>query len=370
MITIYSFIGLMALGQLLILEISTVKYLKDNVVSRYFLLLLICLNFLLIHEIIVHSRYILYVPHFTFTGEALTLLIWPLIFLIAKKILDKKKSFYDLFHFLPFIAYTIYRINDYLLSSQDKIELLKIFYNNIDSQIIVARKFLVTDFIYDLLLFRIQPLIYIIIILMYLNPNIKLVNNKINKNNLRWLLILIYGFLIIWLLKYLLLLMGYFYAPFSLNHPIIILLISSQVFLISQFALTNKTGIPKVFALSKGKSKKELEEIAKKANTFVKENKAYLDTNLSLNSLSKMISTNSNYLSKGINYYYNKNFTDFINEFRVDTAKRLILSSKMDFYTLEGIAKQSGFNSITTFNRAFLKIEGTTPSQYKKSFNS
>jgi AraC-like DNA-binding protein len=360
----------MALGQLLILEINTFKYLKENVVSRYFLILLICLNLLLVHEIIVHSRYILYMPHFTFTGEAITLLIWPLIFLIAKKILNKKKSFCDFFHFLPFIVYTNYRINDYLLPSLDKLELLKLFYNNIDSQLLVARTFVVTDFIKDFFLFRMQPLIYIVIILIQLYPNIRSARSEANKNSIRWLRILIYGFLIIWLLKYLLFLMGYFYAPFSISHPVLILLISAQVFLTSQFALTNKIGIPKVFEFSKGISEKELEDIAIKAKAFIKDNEAYLDTNLSLTSLAKMINTNSNYLSKGINYYYNKNFTDFINEFRVATAKSLITSSKMDFYTLEGIAKESGFNSISTFNRAFLKVEGTTPSQYKKSFNS
>ena len=370
MITIYSIIGLMALGQLLVLEINTVKYLKENVVSRYFLLLLVCLSFLLIHEIIVHSRYILYVPHFTFTGEAFTLLIWPLIYLITKKILNERILFFAFFHFLPFIAYTIFRINDYLLPSQYKIELLKIFYNSIDSQLIEARKFLVKDFMYDLALFRIQPFIYMIVILKFVAPKFKFTSSENNKNSIRWLRILIYGFLIIWLLKYILFLVGYFYIPFRINQPITILFISAQVLLTSQFALTNKTGIPKVFILRKGISEKEFEIIAKKAKTYIRESKIHLDPNLSLNSLSKMINTNSSYLSKGINHYYNQNFTDFINEFRVETAKALITSSKMDYYTLDGIAKESGFNSISTFNRAFLKIAGTTPSQYKKSFNS
>ena len=287
----------------------------------------------------------------------------------CKRDFKQKKTFFDFFHFLPFIIYTIYRFSDYLLPSHEKVTLLKSFYNSVDSQVITIRKFDISNFVYDLILFRVQPLIYIIVILVYLYPHFTSPNHKSINERLKWLRILFFGFLIIWIIKYLFFLYGYFFPPFTLTHPVTILFIAIQVFLISQFALTNKTGIPEVFVLKKGISEKELENIAKKARCYINDNNAYLNVNITLHSLSKVLDTNSSYLSKAINNYFNLNFTDFINEFRIEKAKKVIISQKIEFYTLEGIAKESGFSSISTFNRAFLKIEGKTPTQYKKSVN-
>ena len=59
-------------------------------------------------------------------------------------------------------------------------------------------------------------------------------------------------------------------------------------------------------------------------------------------------------------------FYNFINKYRVEEAKKLLASTKMDEFNILGIAFASGFNSKTTFNTTFKKIVGISPSQYSK----
>jgi putative ABC transport system permease protein len=70
-------------------------------------------------------------------------------------------------------------------------------------------------------------------------------------------------------------------------------------------------------------------------------------------------------LSRIINTTLKKSFADFINEFRVRDAAAKMQDKAYDHLTLLGIAFESGFNSKTTFNRAFKQVTGKNPVDYK-----
>src|SRR6202042_3681104 len=72
-------------------------------------------------------------------------------------------------------------------------------------------------------------------------------------------------------------------------------------------------------------------------------------------------------LSRIINLGLEKNFSDFINEFRVREVSRKMQDPACDRLTLLGIAYESGFNSQRTFNRVFKEMTGKTPLEYKNS---
>jgi AraC-like DNA-binding protein len=72
-------------------------------------------------------------------------------------------------------------------------------------------------------------------------------------------------------------------------------------------------------------------------------------------------------VSNVINKFANKNFNLFLNEFRIDEAKRLINNDSSDKFNLTWIAEEVGFNSRSSFFAAFKTISGTTPDKYKKS---
>lgn len=95
--------------------------------------------------------------------------------------------------------------------------------------------------------------------------------------------------------------------------------------------------------------------------------RVFLDSNLNINDLSKQLDTNSKYLSQAINVSFDMNFNSFINKFRVKEAQLLLGDNKNNKFTIEGIAANVGFSNKATFNAAFKKHTGLTPSFYKKS---
>jgi len=93
----------------------------------------------------------------------------------------------------------------------------------------------------------------------------------------------------------------------------------------------------------------------------------YLDTEMTLEKMSMILNTNKLYLSQFINSEYNKNFNNFLNQYRIEKAQKLLISNEFDYYSLDGIAKIVGFNSRSTFYATFKKITGVTPLFFKNS---
>ncbi len=101
----------------------------------------------------------------------------------------------------------------------------------------------------------------------------------------------------------------------------------------------------------------------------MEDEKLYLQKDLTINTLSEHLKTNRTYLSIVINESFNKNFNAFINEYRINEAMRLLIKNKN--YTIEGVAQEVGFNSKSSFNIAFKKHSGITPSFFiKKSISN
>lgn len=97
---------------------------------------------------------------------------------------------------------------------------------------------------------------------------------------------------------------------------------------------------------------------------FMDETKPYLDPALSLTSLSTLLNVNPNHLSQVLNEGFNQNFYNFVNRYRVEESKRLLLDPKFAHYSILGIASEAGFNSKSTFNKVFRDVVRLTPSQY------
>jgi AraC-like DNA-binding protein len=92
----------------------------------------------------------------------------------------------------------------------------------------------------------------------------------------------------------------------------------------------------------------------------------YLKANLSLNDLARMLNTSPNQLSKVLNSEFNKNFNEFINDFRIKTVIQKLQDEAFSHYSILGIALECGFNSKATFNRVFKSHTGMSPSEYRK----
>lgn len=107
--------------------------------------------------------------------------------------------------------------------------------------------------------------------------------------------------------------------------------------------------------------KKELAELLIQT---MKVEKPYLDGDFTINKLAIQLDKSRTYISQVVNEYFNKNFKNFINEFRVREACRLLVTKKN--LTIEAIAKEVGFKSKSSFNTAFKYYTGLTPTTFIK----
>lgn len=111
----------------------------------------------------------------------------------------------------------------------------------------------------------------------------------------------------------------------------------------------------------------DVDRIAKKIAALMETEKPYLDNNLTLPELAKLVGVSSNYLSQVINDHFHMNFFDFVNSYRIQLASALLLKPDNTTATVLDIAMASAFNSKSAFYSAFRKQTGMTPLQFRKS---
>jgi len=96
------------------------------------------------------------------------------------------------------------------------------------------------------------------------------------------------------------------------------------------------------------------------------EEKPYFEGDLTLQKLADRLSISPHHLSQIINDKIGQNFFDFINSYRIEEAKKLLLDPRGELLTILAISEETGFNSKSSFNNAFKKYTGQTPSQFKQ----
>ena len=156
---------------------------------------------------------------------------------------------------------------------------------------------------------------------------------------------------------------------------IITIWISAEAFLRPEIILLEANKQNDIYKTNSSQeiTKSPSEEILTKASWLKEQmetNLFYLNSELTLKSLADNLNIHPNLLSKIINDGLGKNFSDFVNEYRVNAIIDKLHSDKYNHITLLGMSYECGFNSKTTFNRVFKNITGVTPIYYKKSIKS
>ena len=103
-----------------------------------------------------------------------------------------------------------------------------------------------------------------------------------------------------------------------------------------------------------------------KLEHLVQVEKIFINEKLSIEDIAIKLDTNSKYISQIINETFNKNFYNYINSYRIEEAKLMLRSELSDKYSILGIAQSVGFVSKSTFNVAFKRITGLTPTEFKR----
>ncbi len=102
-----------------------------------------------------------------------------------------------------------------------------------------------------------------------------------------------------------------------------------------------------------------------KIKNFIYLEKNYLNPNLSIEQVADETKISSRNITQIIKNNTTENFVDYVNGFRVEKAKKCLLEIEFEDYTITSIGLECGFYSKSTFYRAFNKLVGKTPTEYK-----
>ena len=111
----------------------------------------------------------------------------------------------------------------------------------------------------------------------------------------------------------------------------------------------------------------QIEKHREKVEGVMDDEKPYLDSDFSLTELSQITAIPKHLLSRFFSESMNQNFTDFTNGYRIRRAKELLIDPAYQNHKIAFIAYDCGFNSLSSFNSAFKKLTGTSPSEFKKT---
>ncbi len=107
------------------------------------------------------------------------------------------------------------------------------------------------------------------------------------------------------------------------------------------------------------------EESLQKLLRVMETEKPYTDGELTLPKLAERVALSPQHLSQLLNERCGQSFSDFVNAHRVAEAQRLLTDPAKKHYSILAIAEEVGFNSKSTFNAAFKKHTGQTPSDFR-----
>ncbi len=113
-----------------------------------------------------------------------------------------------------------------------------------------------------------------------------------------------------------------------------------------------------------------LDKLWLELTNIMSEEKPYLDPEYRLNDLATRLDKSVHHVSQAVNEKKGVGFSDFINQFRVEDAKKLLASGRANQVTILAISLESGFNSKTAFYNTFKKVTGKTPTDFIKGIES
>ena len=189
---------------------------------------------------------------------------------------------------------------------------------------------------------------------------------------IRYVLVTVILFTVLWFISFISGIFKFSEISTVLNYPLVWVSSPLFIYVIGYYSLRQ----PEIFRMPlhpKIKEEKarlkpdEIQRLQKRLKFFIQEEEIYKTPDLSLKGLAEKLNTTSNNLSWLLNQVYQKSFYDYINTYRVQDIIECIDQGLHLKQTLLAIALDAGFNSKSTFNKAFKQVTSQTPSEYIKS---
>ncbi|MEM8526873.1 MAG: helix-turn-helix domain-containing protein [Bacteroidota bacterium] len=315
--------------------------------------------------------------------DCIELIIGPLLYIYIKSIYFPPKHLIrqHLFHFIPLLIYFVFIsipsissliMDEYVFAYLEVIGEKYGFFRYLPHAII-------------LLIYNILSLIYF----KKYNQKIKLNYSSLDEKDLSWIKHFLIGLLVVVTINFL---VSFYEAvvgelEWVLDYPTYYTLVAMIIYvgnygifqsrvLLPDFILaeenapliTNSTSnSPTAPHHLSNASLEEINRLKDRLQEVLVNEKPYLNPDLTLGGLAKMISTTDKKLSALLNQKMEVSFYDLINIYRIEDVKSKMIHKNYEHYTLLALGLDSGFKSRTSFNRVFKKVTGQSPSAYRKA---
>ena len=368
-----NFINVLTCGSFFILAfIIAINPRRVNIAANKWLsIFLLSIGFVMVDEpfsslgLYTKYPYFIGIINFSVFLIAPTLYLSIVYFVTPARIFNKK----DLWHFLPALSITLLSIPTFISPSEAQI---RDIYAAVTIYDIIANLILIIIplFIYWFLAYR---------KLMQHQRHIRLFSSSLENIDLAWLRYLLWGLagMILIFLNEMLnffpilarfssILYGfsvYYLAYFTLKQDEIFAEKPQEILEIKTLIEESEesTVVKKQLLASD-----QLQVLKQTLVKLMEDRKPYLDSTLSLSKLAQLMQLSTHELSYLINEGFDDNFFSFVNRYRIEESKRILMAPQYQHLSMVGIAFEAGFNSKTAFNTAFKKTVGVSPTEFQK----
>ncbi len=352
---------------------------KPRVSNYYLAAFLLAFSMYHLNTLLVFGQYVRdwalsYNPDLLLTFLVGYWLVGPLLYFYTRSLTagQQQLKLLDNLHFLPAALYILYLYFVYYrLADQIQIDLITSY--TIQSS---------NHFTAVLFLQCMAVSIYATLCITRINQFRTLLTDQfssIEARDLRWLQILLYGFLVTFIFRQIAIFVVYSAdIPKAANIIGIVLNyidLTICIFLVTFYLKQNTKFIIESISdiqpqsepkIDSGEDQTEMEKI----ETQMLAKKPFLDPELTLQQLSDIIGLPAKVVSNTINREYKQNFYEFVNAYRINEAKELLADQSMRRVSITDIYLRVGFNTRSVFNTFFKKHVGKTPSQFRRELGN
>ena len=299
-------------------------------------------------------------------SEPLAFVVGPLIFLLIRSMGGEAFTKKEWIHFLPFVCYLFYHIPFLLESDAIKYNSFIWAFHPEESPMEAVRKFPFDPFhIRRNLMYFIMFHFGTYMLLAYFKGKSLKKKDLNNPYFFSW----IRFFLIFFVITVMLYSVIKFKYQNDLGDHLLAIYITGWLFFFSYKMLTDSHFFQPVIKLKYEKSSlsEQNKQYILKKLSVLEQTEFYADPSLSLAKLAKQLGTTPHYVSQVLNEEVGKTYFEYISQFRVDKARKLLVDPTTRYFTIEEIAERSGYLSKSAFNTAFKKTTGTTPGAFRNS---
>jgi len=338
---------------------------RQNVANKYLAILLSVMSLS-----IAHSVFVIPEIHKTLTDpfrikEPFLMLVVPLIWFYVKKLERPHFHFSPRMslHFLPFVLFMSANIPAFINGS-----------DSFWSKFLTQNSALFNGTIWSVLLVQYSGYLFQIVkITQKVKVKAQQELSNIEHVDVSWLNTFLYAFIVVFVVLAIMFAGAIHQFGTEWLNPLVSVVFAVAIFFLGYKGLFQKSifsnsdilEISEPISVKTVKPKSIDVALSDHLQNYMETYKPHHDSELTLTSLAKQVNMSRNQLSEVINSSLDSNFYDFVNKYRVEDVKKLMINPKFKDFTILAIAFEAGFPSKSTFNTVFKKFTGLTPSEYR-----